>query len=86
MRYEKIHGFHQRIDIASDQCLLISLGLLAFYESKRVKDSSEYIREHESQIILFKSSEIYFKRKQLDPKEINLSELFEQYKRLIHHI
>lgn len=54
----------------------------AFYESKRVKDSSEYIREHESQIILFKSSEIYFKRKQLDPKEINLSELFEQYKRL----
>lgn len=53
-----------------------------FYESKRTKDSSEYIRDHENQIILFKASEIYFKRRQLDPKEINLSELFEQYKQL----
>lgn len=51
-----------------------------FYESKRVKNQSEYIREHEDQIVLFKASQIYFERKQINPKELNLSELFEQYK------
>lgn len=53
-----------------------------FYESKRAKNQREFIREHESQIVLFKASEIYFKKKQLNPKEINLSELFERYKTL----
>ena len=51
-----------------------------FYESKRAKNQREFIREHESQIVLFEASEIYFKKKQLNPKEINLSELFERYK------
>ncbi|MCM1386452.1 MAG: relaxase/mobilization nuclease domain-containing protein [Bacillus sp. (in: Bacteria)] len=55
-----------------------------FYESKRVKNPAEYIREHEKQIVLFKSAEIYFQRKQISPKEINLSELFEKYKELSH--
>lgn len=53
-----------------------------FYESKRVKNQSEYIRDHEDQIVLFKASQIYFERKQIDPKELNLSELFERYKAL----
>lgn len=54
----------------------------AFYESKRVKNQSEYIREHEDQIVLFKASQIYFERKQINPKELNLTDLFEQYKTL----
>lgn len=53
-----------------------------FYESKRVKNASEYIREHEDQIVLFKASQMYFDRKQIDPKGLNLSEMFEQYKAL----
>ena len=53
-----------------------------FYDSKRAKNKREFIREHESQIVLFEASEIYFKKKQLNPKEINLSELFERYKAL----
>ncbi len=53
-----------------------------FYESKRVKNQPEYIREHEDQIVLFKASQIYFERKQINPKELNLSELFERYKAL----
>lgn len=52
-----------------------------FYESKRTGDI-EFIQAHEEQIILFKASEIYFKRKQLNPKELNLSEMFERYKEL----
>lgn len=53
-----------------------------FYESKRVKNASEYIREHEDQIVLFKASQMYFERKQINPKGLNLSEMFEQYKAL----
>ncbi len=53
-----------------------------FYESKRVKNQSEYIREHEDQIILFKASQMYFERKQINPKGLNLSEMFEKYKSL----
>ena len=53
-----------------------------FYESKRVKNPAEYIREHEDQIVLFQASQIYFKRKQINPKDLNLSELFEKYKTL----
>lgn len=56
---------------------------VVYYESKRAKNPREYAREHESQIVLFKASEIYFERMKLNPKEINLSELFEQYKMLI---
>lgn len=53
-----------------------------YYESKRVKDPATYAREHEDQLVLFHASEIYFKRKQLNPKEINLAELFERYREL----
>lgn len=53
-----------------------------YYESKRVKDSAAYAREHEDQLVLFHASEIYFKRKQLNPKEMNLAELFERYREL----
>lgn len=53
-----------------------------FYESKRAKDPAAFAREHEDQLVLFKASEIYFERKQLKPKEINLTELFERYKEL----
>ena len=53
-----------------------------FYESKRAKDPAGFAREHETQIVLYKASEIYFKRKQLDPKQISLSELFERYREL----
>ncbi len=53
-----------------------------YYESKRVKDPAAYAREHEDQLVLFQASEIYFKRKQLNPKEINLAELFERYREL----
>lgn len=53
-----------------------------YYESKRVKDLAAYAREHEDQLVLFQASEIYFKRKQLNPKEINLAELFERYREL----
>lgn len=53
-----------------------------FYESKRAKNQAEYIREHENQIVLFQASEIYFKKKQINPKEMNLHELFEKYKAL----
>lgn len=53
-----------------------------YYESKRVKDAPSYVREHEEQIVLFKASEMYFKRKQINPKEVNLGELFERYKEL----
>ena len=53
-----------------------------YYESKRVKNQAEYIREHEDQIVMFQAAEIYFKRKQIDPRTINLKELFERYKEL----
>ncbi len=53
-----------------------------FYEAKRAKDPAAYAREHQDELVLFKASEIYFKRKQLKPKEMNLTELFEQYKNL----
>lgn len=52
-----------------------------FFEAKRNK-SKEFYREHEEEIVLFKASEIYFKRKQLNPKEMNLSEMYERYKML----
>ncbi len=52
-----------------------------FYESKRNPDM-EFFRKHEDEIILFKASEIYFKRKQLNPKTLNLGEMFERYKEL----
>lgn len=53
-----------------------------YYKSKRVKNKAEFAREHEDQIVMFKAAEIYFNRKQLDPKTINLTELFERYKEL----
>ena len=53
-----------------------------YYESKRAKNKAEFAREHEDQIVMFKAAEIYFNRKQLDPKTINLTELFERYKEL----
>lgn len=53
-----------------------------FYESKRAEDSAAYAREHEDELTLFKASEIYFQRKQLKPKELNLAELFERYREL----
>lgn len=53
-----------------------------FYESRRAKDPAAYAREHEDQIVLFKASEIYFNRKQLNPKELNLAEMFERYRQL----
>lgn len=53
-----------------------------YYESRRAKEPAAYAREHEDQIVLFQASEIYFKRKQLNPKELNLAEMFERYKEL----
>ena len=53
-----------------------------YYESKRAKDPAAYAREHEDQIVLFRASEIYFKRERLNPKEINLADLFERYREL----
>lgn len=53
-----------------------------YYESRRAKDPAAYAREHEDQLVLFKASEIYFKRKQLNPKELNLAEMFERYREL----
>lgn len=53
-----------------------------YYESRRAKDSAAFAREYEDQLVLFKASEMYFTRKQLNPKELNLAEMFEQYKTL----
>lgn len=53
-----------------------------YYESKRAKDPAAYAREHEDQLVLFRASEIYFKRKQMNPKELNLADLFEKYREL----
>lgn len=53
-----------------------------YYESRRAKDSAAFAREHEDQLVLFKASEMYFERKQLNPKELNLAEMFERYKEL----
>lgn len=52
-----------------------------FYESKR-NSNPEFFREHEEEIVLFKAAEIYFSRKQLNPKELNLGKMFEHYKEL----
>ena len=51
-----------------------------YYESRRAEDPAAFAREHEDQFILLKASEIYFKRKGLKPKELNLGEMFKQYK------
>lgn len=51
-----------------------------YYESRRAEDPAAFAREHEDQFVLLKASEIYFKRKGLKPKELNLGEMFEQYK------
>jgi hypothetical protein len=53
-----------------------------YFESKRVKNASAFVREHEDEIVLFKASEMYFERKHINPKDVNLGELFEQYKNL----
>lgn len=53
-----------------------------YYESRRAKDPAVFAREHEDQLVLFKASEMYFTRKQLNPKELNLAEMFERYKTL----
>ena len=53
-----------------------------YYESRRAKNPAAFAREHEDQLILFKASEMYFERKQLNPKELNLAEMFERYKEL----
>lgn len=53
-----------------------------YYESRRAKDAAAYAREHEDQFVLLKASEIYFKRKGLKPKDLNLAEMFESYKNL----
>lgn len=53
-----------------------------YYESRRAKDPASFAREHEDQFVLLKASEIYFKRKGLEPKELNLAEMFERYRSL----
>lgn len=53
-----------------------------YYESRETKDPAAYAREHEDQFVLLKASEIYFKRKGLNPKELNIAEMFEHYKGL----
>ncbi len=53
-----------------------------YYESRQVQDPEVYAREHKDQLVLFHASEIYFKRKQMNPKEVNLSDLFERYREL----
>lgn len=53
-----------------------------YYESRRAKDPAAFAREHEDQFVLLKASEIYFKRKGLKPKELNLAEMFEQYQKM----
>lgn len=53
-----------------------------YYESKRAKNPAEFIKDNADQITLFKASQIYFERKHLNPRELNLSEMFEEYKKL----
>lgn len=53
-----------------------------YYESRRVKDPAAFAREHEDELVLFKASEMYFTRNGLNPKELNLTEMFERYKAL----
>lgn len=53
-----------------------------YYESKRVKDVAAFAREHEEELVLFKASELYFARNNINPKEVNLGEMFERYKKL----
>lgn len=53
-----------------------------YYESRRARDQAAFAREHEDQFILLKASEIYFERKGLKPTELNLAEMFENYKSL----
>lgn len=53
-----------------------------YYESRRAKDPAAFVREHEDQFVLLKASEIYFERKGLKPKELNLTEMFERYRAL----
>ena len=53
-----------------------------YYESKRVKNAPEFAREHEDQLVLFKASEMYFNRNHINPKDVNLGELFERYRNL----
>ena len=53
-----------------------------YFESQRVKNKAAYAREHEDQLVMYKAAEIYFDRKQIDPKSIDLRELFERYKEL----
>lgn len=53
-----------------------------YYESRRAEDPAAFAREHEDGFVLLKASEIYFERKGLKPKELNLAEMFERYKEL----
>lgn len=53
-----------------------------YYESKRVKNPAEFVKDNADQITLFKASQIYFERKHLNPKELKLSDMFEEYKKL----
>ncbi|MCM1234974.1 MAG: relaxase/mobilization nuclease domain-containing protein [Ruminococcus flavefaciens] len=53
-----------------------------FLESKRTRQKEEFYNVHKDEIALFKASEIYFERNQMNPRNMNLSKLFEEYKTL----
>ena len=53
-----------------------------YEQSLKARNRQEFYREHEQEIIQYKASMIYFERMNINPNEINLSDLFEQYRSL----
>ena len=53
-----------------------------YEQSLKARNKQDFYREHEQEIIQYKASLIYFERKNINPDEINLSDLFEQYRSL----
>lgn len=53
-----------------------------YEQSLKARNKQDFYREHEQEIIQYNASMIYFERKNINPDEINLSDLFEQYRSL----
>lgn len=53
-----------------------------FLMSQRSKQNPEFYQEHKDELVLYNASRIFFEQNQINPNDMNLSELFNHYKEL----
>lgn len=53
-----------------------------FLMSQHSKQNPEFYQEHKDELVLYNASVMFFEQNQINPKDMNLSELFNHYKEL----